>query len=150
DIIGPHNMSWQLRRSLRDWDLFFTTKTFNLPELRVLGVRAPVLIGKAFDPILHRPIGREEAGQDFERYDLVFAGAYEQARCASINALAEAGLRVIVYGSHIGGWRRSHLADSVELRPAIFEVGYRRAMHHGKIALGFLRKLNRDRITQRS
>ena len=150
DVVSRHNLSWPLRISLRHWDLFFTTKTFNVPELGKLGVRSPVLIGKAFDPHLHRPLAATEVGEEFERYDVVFAGAYERQRCASINALAAAGVSAIVYGAGVGGWRQDKLHPSVVLRQATFGRGYCLAMHHGKIALGFLRKLNRDQITQRS
>ena len=97
DIVGPHNLSWPLRFSFPEWDVFFTTKTFNIAELAALGVRRPVLIGKAFDPALHRPLTRAEAGEDFERWDLVFVGTYENQRCASINRLARQGMSVVVY-----------------------------------------------------
>jgi hypothetical protein len=147
DIISPHNLSWPLRLTFPEWDVFFTTKTFNLPELAERGVRRPILIGKAFDPALHRPMTREEVGKDYERYDGVFIGTYEAARCRSINVLASSGFRVAVWGS---GWRRHQLAAEIELRPAIYGYDYTRAMHYGKIALCFLRKLNRDRITQRT
>jgi spore maturation protein CgeB len=147
DIIGTHNLSWPLRLTFPEWDVFFTTKTFNLPELAARGVRRPILIGKAFDPALHRPMTREEVGEDYERYDGVFIGTYEAARCRSINVLASSGFRVGVWGS---GWRRHVLASEIELRPAIYGYDYTRIMHHGKIALCFLRKLNRDRITQRT
>ncbi len=147
DIVGPHNLSWPLRFSFPEWDVFFTTKTFNIAELAALGVRRPVLIGKAFDPALHRPLTRAEAGEDFERWDLVFVGTYENQRCASINRLARQGMSVVVYGN---GWRKNLLEPSVDLRPPQIGHDYNRAMHSGKIALCFLRKINRDQITQRT
>lgn len=147
DIIGRHNLSWPLLLTFPEWDVFFTTKTFNISELAARGVRLPALIGKAFDPKLHQPLAREEVGEDFERWDLVFVGTYERHRCASINQLARRGMRVVVYGN---GWPKSSTAQGVDLRPATYERDYGRAMHTGKIALCFLRKLNRDRITQRT
>ena len=107
-------------------------------------MQRPVLIGKAFDPELHRSLTREEVGEDFERWDLVFVGAYEKERCASINRLARRGMSVVVYGN---GWRRSVLAPEVDLRPQQLALDYTRAMRTGKVALCFLRKINRDRIT---
>lgn len=150
DIMARHNLSHPLRRSFPEWDLFFTTKTFNVDELRLAGVRRPVLIGKAFDPDVHRPLRREEVGKDFERFDVVFIGAHEAQRRASLNVLAESGMTVAVYGGGLGGWPPRLLHPAIELRDAVFEHEYTRAMHHGKLALCFLRKKNRDRITQRT
>jgi len=150
DIVARHNLSLPLARSLPHWDIVCTTKTFNVPELAALGVKRPCLIGKAFDPTLHRPLSATEVGPDYERFDAVFIGSYERERCASINALADAGLSVVVYGSDKGGWRRDHLRSEIELRKSVFAEDYVAAMHAGKIALCFLRKINRDRITQRT
>ncbi len=147
DIVAWHNLTWPLRLTFPEWDVFFTTKTFNVPELAARGVRRPVLIGKAFDPALHRPMTREEVGEDFERWDIVFAGTFERERCASINRLARCGMRVVVYGN---GWSRSLLSSGVDLRSAMYGIDYARAVHTGRVALCFLRKLNRDRITQRT
>jgi spore maturation protein CgeB len=150
DIMGKHNLSRTLQRSFPDWDVFFTTKTFNIEELLKAGVRRPLLAGKAFDPLLHAPLSKEQVGEEFEVFDCVFVGTYEAARCRSINALAAAGLSVVVYGADKGGWQPGSLHPSVELRPAVYAGEYCRSWHVGKLALSFLRKLNRDRITQRT
>lgn len=150
DVMGKHNMSHPLRLSFPEWDYFFTTKTFNIEELRQSGVRRPLLVGKSFDKELHRPLSAEEVDDEFEAFDCVFIGTYEKERCASINYLAEAGLNVVVYGEDKGGWRGKPLHSRIALRPSVFAEDYRRCWHHGKLALCFLRKLNRDRITQRT
>jgi spore maturation protein CgeB len=150
DTMNPRNLKWPLRLSFPEWDLFFTTKTFNLSELKAHGVRRPYLIGKAYDPTLHRPMSRDEVGGDFEQFDLVFAGSCERERMTSLNALCEAGFSVVVYGGELGKWRAKDLHPAMSLRPAAFGEAYVKAMHHGKIALCFLRKMNRDLITQRS
>ena len=150
DAMNPLNLKRPLLTSFPEWDVFFTTKSFNVPELKSRGARNPVLVGKAYDPDLHRPLDRAEVGEDFERFDLVFIGACERERLVSLNALCEAGLNVVVYGGDLGKWDRRELHPSLTSRPAVFGEGYARALHHGKIALCFLRKMNRDRITQRS
>jgi len=150
DIAARHNLSLPLKWSLPHWDIVCTTKTFNIPELAQFGVRRPFLIGKAFDPDLHRPMTSEQVGRDFEVFDAIFIGAYEPERCASINALAESGVSVVVYGSDKGNWRSSHLRPGIELRKSVFAEDYVRAWHSGKLALCYLRKINRDRITQRT
>jgi spore maturation protein CgeB len=150
DVMNRANLKWPLRRSFPDWDVFFTTKTFNVAELKARGVRNPYLIGKAYDQYLHRPMNREEVGEDYERFDLVFAGACERERMTSLNALCEVGFSVVVYGGDLGNWNKKDLHPSMLCRPAAFGEAYTKAMHHGKLALCFLRKVNRDKITQRS
>ncbi len=150
DVMGRHNLSRPLEASLPYWDVVFTTKTFNVPELTAAGVRRAVLVGKAYDECLHRPLSYEEVGEEFERFELVFAGSHERERRKSINALSEAGLSVVVYGGAVGGWPPRLMHKGVVMREARFAAEYGAAMHHGKIALCFLRKMNRDRITQRT
>jgi hypothetical protein len=108
------------------------------------------LVGKAYDPLLHTPMTPAEVGTDYEQFDVVFVGSYEKQRCASLNAVAEAGFDVVVYGADKGGWRSDCLHPSIVMRQSVFAQDYRAAWHVGKLALCFLRKLNRDRITQRT
>jgi spore maturation protein CgeB len=150
DLVARHNLSLPVRWSLPDWDIVCTTKTFNIAELAELGVRSPFLIGKAFDPALHRPLRVDQVGSDYEKFDAVFVGTYEPERCHSINFLAESGVSVVVYGSDKGNWNRGQLRTGIELRESVFDEEYVRAWHTGKVALCFLRKINRDNITQRT
>jgi len=149
DIVGAHNLSWPIRLTFSEWDVFFTTKTFNVLELRQRGVRNPILIGNSFDLDIHRPMTREEVGEEYEHYDLVFMGTFERARRNSINRLAEAGFRVLVYSGDPNSWKYG-THPSIVVRQARYGPQYCAGMHHGKIALCFLRKKNRDRITTRS
>lgn len=150
DVMGRHNLSRPLQTSLPEWDIVFTTKTFNVPELEAAGVRRAVLIGKAYDEQLHRPWSRDEVGTEYEAFDFVFAGSHERERRESINALAKAGFSVVVYGGAAGGWPTDLMHRSVVMHEQRFATAYTVTMHHGRIALCFLRKLNRDRITQRT
>jgi spore maturation protein CgeB len=150
DVMGKHNLSHPLRLSFPEWDVFFTTKTFNVDELRQAGVRRPLLIGKSFDPILHAPMSADAVGTDYEAFGLVFIGTYELERFRSINALAEAGFSIVLYSGEMMRWKSRKLHSAIILRPAVFAQDYRRCWHHGRLALCFLRKLNRDRITQRT
>ncbi|UZR28731.1 CgeB family protein [Methylococcus mesophilus] len=150
DIMARHHFSYPLRQTFPDWDVFFTTKTFNVPELKAAKVNNPILVGKSFDPMLHNPMLSIDVGEEFEAFDIVFIGAYEKDRCQSINRLAEAGLRIVLYGSGKGRWSGKSMHPSITLRPSVFAEEYRRCWHHGKVALCFLRKINRDRITQRT
>jgi hypothetical protein len=142
-----HNSSRQLESCDPEWDVFFTTKSFNVPELKERGVRNPQLVGKAFDPQEHRPMTRGEVGPEFELFDVVFVGTYEAERARSIRYLAENGITIVVHGN---GWDRGRVHPNITLRPAVYATDYVRCLHTGKLALCFLRKINRDTITQRS
>jgi spore maturation protein CgeB len=153
DAMAQHNIKRPLRRSFDLWDVFFTTKTYNVKELRACGVRNPVLIGNSFHPEVHHEVTPAEAGKEFEAFDLVFIGALERERCVSISRLAEAGMTVLVHGASTGAlvttWStKPH--PNITLREPVYGQDYSRCAHHAKIALCFLRKANRDRITQRS
>lgn len=149
DILSRYNITFQLRRNFPEWDLVITTKTFHLEEMKAFGVRRVFLAGNAYDPAVHHSLTPEEVGPQYESFDAVFIGAHEAERRNSINALAESGVSVVVYGAN-GGWAGQSLHPGVTLRPSQFAAEYTRCIHHGKIALGFLRKISRDLITQRS
>ena len=73
----------------------------------------------------HRPLSRDAVGEDFERFDLVFIGAFEHERMNSINALCEGGLRVVVYGGSLGRWDRgTDIHPSLVVREACFGEQY--------------------------
>lgn len=150
DIIAAHNLSWPTRLTFSEWDLFFTTKTFNVPELKHRGVRNPVLIGNAFDLNIHRPMVREEVGEEYEAFDLVFMGTFENERRNTINRLAQEGFQIVVYSGNLDAWKAGTMHPSVTMREARYALQYCAGMHSGKIALCFLRKINRDQITTRS
>lgn len=147
NVIYSGNRSRWLLGSFPEWDLFFTTKSFNVDELRRAGVRRPILVGKSFDPSLHVPMTSAAVGPEFERFDAVFMGAYEAIRRDALYALAESGLSIVVY---CNDWPRESMPPGLELRPVVVGKEYVRALHFGKVALGFLRKIVGDQITQRS
>lgn len=153
DALAPHNQTKWLKATLPLWDLFFTTKTFNVDELHAAGVRRAILTENTFDPRVHRPMTPEEVGDEYEAYDLVFVGAFEEERAQSLKMLAEAGFRVLVCGHAAGllsGSWQSLLDAGVTVRPPAMHLDYSRAVHRAKVPLGFLRKINRDQITTRS
>ncbi len=153
DIVARHNLSWPVRFTFPQWDVFFTTKTINVAELSAMGVRNPVLVGNAFDPLMHRPMSAQEVGADFERFDVVFVGTVEEDRFRSLKLLADAGYSIAIYGNPASRRGRKWTAmtgDRIRIGKAAVGMDYARHMHHGKLAMCFLRKLNRDRITTRS
>ena len=147
DLMAWQHRTRQLDACWAEWDVFFTTKRFNVAELTAIGMRSPILMGNSFNPEVHRPMSRKEVGKEYEAFDAVFIGTCETRRRHSINRLAESGLQIVIYG---GGWHPRYIHPSITLRPPVYEKAYAQALHTGKIGLGFLRKASRDLITTRS
>jgi len=148
DMARRGNQSWQFLRHLPLYDIFFTTKSYNVAELRELGCGRVVHVGNAYCPDCFRPMPVDKA--DFERLggEVGFIGSYEAERAHSMARLAQAGVPVRVWG---GGWRRqaAQAGLAVERRPLLGD-DYARACCAFKINLCFLRKANRDLQTTRS
>lgn len=151
DMFNPGNQTDRYLAGISVYDLFVTTKSYNVDEFRDAGVRNVIFVGNAYEPSVHRPmkIGADERA----RYgsDVVFVGAVEPERLRSLDTLARTGLRL---GLHGGGKEWLHLAKSY---PNVcgscgFIAGmeYARILCASKIGLGFLRKANRDLQTTRS
>ncbi len=153
DMVVPHNFKYPFRKTLPNWGIIFTTKPINVAELEARGAQQVVLVGNSFDAEVHRPLSPAERDRSFEAVDAVFIGAFEKKRCHQINALAAAGVTVAVYAASSGmiatAWRRM-LHRDVVLKSDAFGSDYRIGLHHGKLALCFLREMNRDVITTRS
>lgn len=152
-VTARHNSNRWQDRALRYYDLFFTTKSFGIEELKRAGVADVRLVNNTYVSTVHRPLRAEEVGPEYEAFDCVFVGTFERDRALSLRRLADSGLTVLIHGNAAGrlsgGW--SELAHpNITLRPAANDTDYTLAIHRGKVALAFLRKLNRDEITTRS
>jgi len=149
DMYARHNQSPQFRRHLPLYDLYFTTKSYGVVELKAMGCPDVAFCANAFDPRTHRPLPVTPA--DRLRFGGLagFIGTWEPARSASLQQLASAGVPVRVWGN---GWehhRRPHPNLHIEGR-ALYGDDYALAICAFDINLCFLRKLNRDVQTQRS
>lgn len=149
DMNARHNQSMQFVRALPHYDLFVTTKSYNVAELRQMGAPDVLFVGNGFDRSAFKP--SEVSAQDRLRLggEVGFIGSYESERARSILFLAENGIDVRVWGD---GWEScpfSHPRMHIEYRP-LFGEDFSRACCSFKINLGFLRKINRDRQTTRS
>ncbi len=149
DMHARHNQSLQFLDALPHYDAFLTTKSFNVDELRRAGCPRVLFVGNGYDPSAFRPMA--VSGQDIKRLggDIGFIGSFEQDRLDTMQALAEQGLRVRVWGN---GWDRVpdvHSNLVIERRPLRGD-DFARACGAFKINLAFLRKANRDQQTTRS
>jgi hypothetical protein len=148
---SPDNMaeraitSSYFRRGLPEYDAYITTKSFGVRELADMGARRVVYSASGYDPATHRPI--RQPGEP--TLEVGFVGYFEKDRARSILAIAEAGIRVDVYGL---GWHRLRgpLPPTLTLHGEVLGDDYARTLCRFRIALCFLRKLSRDLHTTRS
>jgi spore maturation protein CgeB len=149
DMGQRHNRSTAFDRHVSLYDVYFTTKSYGVSELRDLGCTNPVFVANAYDPALHRPV--DLGPDDRARFGgaVTFIGSYEAERAEAIAALGAAGVTVRVWGS---GWPRpiTALPGVVIEGHAVYGEDYVRALCASDINLCFLRKLNRDQQTTRS
>ena len=149
DMYGRHNQSRQFLEALPFYDVYLTTKSYNIEELQGLGCPKVVLVGNGYDPEAFRPVPVN--AEDHERLggSIGFIGSYEAERGEMMYYLAANGLEVRVWGD---GWNRMkprHENLKLEEQP-LFGADFAKACSAFMINLGFLRKLNRDLQTTRS
>lgn len=149
DMRNPWNRSWYYTRLLPEIDLYFTTKSFQVEELKSEGCREVVFVGNGFDPHTHKPYDLSDSERIRWGTDVGFIGGFEKDRYQQILMLAEQGIEVRTIGSF---WEKV-----VERHPKIriscgdvVGVNYAKAICATKINLCFLRKANRDLQTTRS
>jgi spore maturation protein CgeB len=149
DMYARHNQSPQFRRHLSRYDIYFTTKSYGVDELRAIGCPAVAFSGNAYDPGTHRPLPVDAAARQQYGGQVGFVGSWEAARAASMVRLASEGIPVRVWGNMWERQRQQHADLRVEGR-ALYGDDYALAINAFDINLCFLRKLNRDLQTQRS
>jgi len=149
DMYARHNQSKQFLDNLPQYDIYFTTKTYNVSELKTLGCQHVHFIGKAFDPHTHRPLPVNAKEREYYGGPVGFIGTWERERAESMIKLAEKGIKVRIWGN---GWNKYCFRNrNIRIEgKAIYGNEYALAICAFDINLGFLRKCNRDLQTSRS
>ena len=149
DIIARHNISHWFKLGLHNYDFIFTTKTFNINELKSIGAKQVELISDSYCEEIHHPITLTSKEKITYLTDVSAIGAYEQDRYESLVHIASNGIKVTVWG---GGWEGCvNKHPNLDIKNKfLFNDEYSKAISGSKINLNFLRKMNRDTITSRS
>lgn len=149
DMYAWHNRSLYYSLGLKYYDVVFTTKKYNLEELKKIGAKRTELFLDAYDEDLHRPI--ELSDKDKNRFgaDVGFIGTFEEDRARRMLYCAENGASIKVWGNGWEGWKNRYPSLQIEDKP-IYGEDYVKAINATKINLCFLRKMNRDETTSRS
>lgn len=149
DMYASHGHSLWYRYGLPFYDCVFTTKLYNLEELKTLGARHTKLFLDSYDEKIHKPIKLNEF--ELERFscDVSAIGAFETNRANSLLYLAQHGIKVHVWGN---GWSKMvNVSPNLIIKNEfLFGEDYSKAICATKININFLRKINRDEITSRS
>lgn len=149
DMYAKHNQSLFYRWGLRYYDIVFTTKTYNLTELKSLGAKKTELFLDAYDEKLHHPYALSEEEKKRFNCDVSSIGAFEEDRAMKMLYLAERGIKIVVWGNGWESWVGKH-PNFIVKNEHLFKEDYSKAINATKINLCFLRKINRDEVTSRS
>lgn len=149
DMFAWHNRSLFYTLGLKFYDFVFTSKSYNIDELKSLGAKTVIFLYQAFSQKYHKPYRlNANLGQVI---DILFIGFAEKSRFEYLEYLASNNLKISVYGS---GWNKKKYTkhhNNQEIHPYdLIGDDYARAISNAKITLCFLRKANRDLHTSRS
>jgi len=150
DMMAKHNQTRNFLKGISLYDIYFTTKSFNVNELQALGCPRVVFVGNAYDPKLHEPVVVTYKDQLKFGGKVGFIGAYEKERAEQLLYLAENGVSVRVWGPN---WRQNRKLSHPNLKMegrALWGGDYAKAICSFDINLAFLCKVNRDLQTTRS
>lgn len=151
DLMNKRLRTVWLDSSIPYIDLWASTKSFNLrpAEIPSLGVGQMLFVNNSYDPSVHRPIDVTSTERSQFAADVGFVGTYEAPRARSLIFLAEAGMKVRIWGN---GWQRhSDLHPNLKIEgQAVYNDDYASVINATAINLCFLRHANRDLQTCRS
>jgi spore maturation protein CgeB len=148
--LNPNNWSAIQRQALAHYSYVFVTREVNVREVEPLNPNVE-FFPFAYYPGIHRPLPIPEHERARFEMDVVFVGTWEAERCRLLEQLVQrVPARYAVWGSHWSrAGKRSPLARYLIGSEAWMD-DQARALGGAKIALAFLRKLNRDDYTQRT
>ena len=148
NVANRLNTSATLRKAIRHYDHVFTTKSFNVDSLSLMGAKAVTYVPHGYRDHCHFPVSVKKKDRRQYGSDVVFVGTWEHPRAQMLERLQSFKLRV--WGND---WHRlrtgSALHSSVAGR-AVYGGELARVFGASKVSLSFLRKANRDLHTSRT
>lgn len=148
DFFSPSSTKQVLRKAAPYYDWFFSSKSFNIPELARIGITNTSFLPFGYQPNCNYPV--PISYDDIRTYgsDVAFVGTWEAERAEILTHLVEYDLR-------IWGWqwhklpKKSPLRRNVNNKPVLGEE-MSKVFNASKIDLSFLRKSNHDQHTIRT
>ena len=148
--LNRNNWSAVQRAALPHYSYVLVTREVNVAEVGRLNPNVE-FFPFAYYPGIHRKLEiPEQERAQFEK-DVVFVGTWELERCRLLEHLVQTvPARYAIWGSHWShAGKRSPLAPFIVGKNAMMDDQCK-ALGGAKIALAFLRRLNRDDYTQRT
>lgn len=149
DMYVKHGYSLWYKLGLRHYDQVFTTKAYNVTELREFGAKKVTLFLDSYSEYLHHPFSLKPEEKSLYGCEVSAIGAFEPERAQSVLFLAEKGIQVHVWGGLWQQWVKKH-PNLIVHNKFLFGEEYAKTICATKINLNFLRKINRDEVTSRS
>ena len=148
DMYAWHNRSLWYTWSLKYYDLVVTQKSYNCHPEELPSLGAKVLFqDKAIDPEINKPV--KDCSSFHCVHEVVFIGTKEKDRLDHLQFLAENGVVVHIYGWAVNENGQQH-PNLIFHDTHLYGDDFNAALGCAKIALNFLRKMNRDLQTSRS
>lgn len=136
--------------SISCYDTLFVPRAINVTEYRSFGAEQVLhhVPFWGFDQACHRPWSGADVDSFDLKADVCFLGAFERERAKSLIAIGAAGIRVLM--SHEWPVARCWHPNFQRPNAGLWGEQYGKAISGCHIALGFLRRVNRDKHTSRS
>lgn len=148
DMYASHNRSLWYTLGVKCYDLVVTQKSYNCDPNELPSLGATMLFqDKAFEHTVNYPV--KDCTQFECVHDVVFVGTKESDRYEKIRYLAENGIEVHIYGWGSVDEDAKH-PNLIFHDRHLYGESFSASLGCSKIALNFLRKLNRDLQTSRS
>ncbi|OQY75802.1 MAG: hypothetical protein B6D44_00725 [Ignavibacteriales bacterium UTCHB2] len=149
DMINPQNQTSFYLNDIPLYDMHVTTKSYNVDELYNLGAKKVLFVNNAYAPEVHKPYELTTEEKNKYSADVSFIGAPEKERSDSILEIADAGIKIVIWGN---GWSKFlSPTPNIIIREGWYaDENYSKIICASKINLAFLRKVNRDLQTTRT
>ena len=149
DMYVRHGYSEWYRLGLKNYDQVFTTKAYNVNELKNFEAKKVTLFLDSYSEFLHHPVRLTAEDEKAYGCDVSAIGAFEPERAESCLYLAQHGIKVHVWGGLWQSWVNKH-PNLIVHNQYLFGEQYAKGISATKVNLNFLRKINRDEVTSRS
>ena len=145
DMYAWHNRSFYYTLGIKYYDIVFTTKSYNIHELKLIGAKRVEFIFQAYSVNLHKPYKCKNY-----IYNVIFIGDFEQDRFEKMLFLAQNGIEINIFGPNWNKYVKKQYYNLVIHNKPLIGEDYSKSISCSKITLCFLRKINRDLQTSRT
>lgn len=134
-------------RSVPEYSLCVTTKSYDLPHYEGLSPRDVLLVPQGYDPELALPVAGHRTKLD---YDVVFIGHSERHYAAVLRSVAEVTESIAIWGPWAKAVRREPVLANFWQGSSVYGVEYAHRLRAGRIGLGLLSRFHPDQATTRT